>query len=130
MSDKTGASVRRLAAVAAGALVLVACGAQQTSTQQAKEVPGVTNDSISLGATYPLSGSATPYAAVAAGSNAYFQYVNEKGGVDGRKIKYTVLDDQYLPANTPAKTRELVEVDKIFASFGNLGTAPNAAVRP
>jgi branched-chain amino acid transport system substrate-binding protein len=130
MSDRSGMGLRRLAAVAAGALALVACGAQQTSTQQAKTVPGVTNDTISLGATYPLSGSATPYAAIAVGSNAYFQYVNDHGGVNGRKIKYTVLDDQYLPANTPAKTRELVEVDKIFAAFGTLGTAPNASVRP
>jgi branched-chain amino acid transport system substrate-binding protein len=120
----------RLAVAAATALTLAACGAQQSSVQQAKAQPGVTKDTITIGATYPLSGSATAYAALAVGANAYFQHVNDEGGVHGRKIKYVVLDDQYLPANTPAKARELIQVQKVFATFGNLGSPTNAAVRP
>lgn len=130
MSKRRAALLGRLGAAGAAVVLLAACGAQQSSVQQAKTVPGVTNDTISIGATYPLSGSATAYAPLAVGANAYFQYVNEHGGVNGRKIKYTVLDDQYLPANTPAKARELVEEDKVFATFGNLGSPTNAAVRP
>jgi ABC-type branched-subunit amino acid transport system substrate-binding protein len=61
--------------------------------------------------------------------NAYFQYVNDKGGVNGRKIEYIVVDDVYNAANTPAKARELVEQDKVFAIVGALGTGPNLATR-
>jgi branched-chain amino acid transport system substrate-binding protein len=121
---------RLLGTVATLALVAVACGAQQSSSQQAKTDPGVTKDTITLGATYPISGSASAYYAVAKGANAYFEYVNnEKGGVNGRKIKYLVVDDVYTPANTPAKARELVQEDKVFLTFGSLGTSPNLAVR-
>jgi branched-chain amino acid transport system substrate-binding protein len=125
------AGFSRLAgAVAALALVAVACGAQQSSTQQAKTDPGVTKDTITLGGTYPVSGSASAYYSVAKGANAYFQYVNnEKGGVNGRKIKYLVVDDAYTPSNTPAKARELVQEDKVFLTYGDLGTSTNLAVR-
>jgi branched-chain amino acid transport system substrate-binding protein len=129
MSISTSRGLKRLALLAAVALGTLACGAQQTSQQQAQTDPGVTKDSILLGGTYPLSGSATAYAAVAVGANAYFQYIDSKGGVNGRKVTYKVVDDGYLPANTPAKAKELVEQDQVFATFGSLGTAPNAAVK-
>jgi branched-chain amino acid transport system substrate-binding protein len=115
--------------LAALALVAGACGAQQSSSQQAKTDPGVTKDTITLGGTYPVSGSASAYYSVAKGANAYFQYVNEKGGVNGRKIKYLVVDDAYTPSNTSAKARELVQEDKVFLTYGDLGTSTNLAVR-
>lgn len=117
------------AALVALALAATACGAQQASQQQAATDVGVTNDSITIGATAPLSGSAAAYATLYKGANAYFQYVNSKGGVNGRKINYQVLDDQYLPANTPAKARQLVEENKVFLTFYDLGTPTNLAVR-
>jgi branched-chain amino acid transport system substrate-binding protein len=122
---------KRLAAVLATlALSAVACGAQQSSSEATKTDPGVTKDTITLGATYPISGTASFYYSVAKGANAYFEYINnEKGGVNGRKIKYVVVDDAYTPANTPAKARELVQQDKVFLTYGNLGTPTNLAVR-
>ena len=123
-------SHRVRAALVAIALAAVACGAQQSSQQQAKTDPGVTKDTIKIGATYPVSGTASAYYSVAKGANAYFQYLNnEKGGVNGRKIEYVVLDDVYSPANTPAKARELVQQQKVFLTYGNLGTPTNLAVR-
>jgi branched-chain amino acid transport system substrate-binding protein len=92
--------------------------------------PGVTSDSILLGATVPLSGDEVAYAAVARGANAYFQYVNDHGGVRGRKIRYLYLDDAYNPSETVRKTRELVEDDKVFAIFNSVGTEHALAVRP
>ena len=92
--------------------------------------PGVTSDTILLGATVPLSGDEVAYAAVARGANAYFQYVNDHGGVRGRKIHYLYVDDAYDPAETVRKTRELVENDKVFAIFGSVGTEHALAVRP
>ena len=92
--------------------------------------PGVTSDTILLGATVPLSGDEVAYAAVARGANAYFQYVNDRGGVRGRKIRYLYVDDAYDPSETVRKTRELVESDKVFAIFGSVGTEHALAVRP
>src|ERR1700676_2480721 len=105
----------RKATVALAAITTLACGAQQTSNTPVATDVGVTKDTITIGATFPLSGTASAYAAVSKGMNAYFQYINDKGGVNGRKITFTVVDDVYNAANTPAKARELVDQDKIFA---------------
>jgi ABC-type branched-subunit amino acid transport system substrate-binding protein len=92
--------------------------------------PGVTSDTILLGATVPLSGDEVAYASVARGANAYFQYVNDHGGVRGRDIRYLYVDDAYDPSETVRKTRELVENDHVFAIFGSVGTEHALAVRP
>jgi branched-chain amino acid transport system substrate-binding protein len=92
--------------------------------------PGLTSDTILLGATVPLSGDEVAYAAVARGANAYFQYVNDRGGVRGRKIRYLFVDDAYDPSETVRQTRELVESDRVFAIFGSVGTEQALAVRP
>jgi branched-chain amino acid transport system substrate-binding protein len=91
--------------------------------------PGVTSTSILLGGTSPLSGPASAYASVARGADAYFRYVNAKGGVAGRKIVYKYLDDAYNPAQTVQATRQLVEQDGVFAIFNALGTEHNLAIR-
>jgi branched-chain amino acid transport system substrate-binding protein len=119
----------RFAAVAAALVALTACGGQQSAGPTVSE-PGITKDEIKIGATYPLSGSASFYYSVAKGALAYFAYVNaEKGGVQGRKINYVIKDDGYDASKTPDKARELVQDEKIFAAFGTLGTPNNKAVR-
>src|SRR5262245_29393121 len=122
-------SLRVLAGMAAVTLAVVACGAQQSSTEQAKTDVGVTKDTITIGGTFPASGSASFYYSVYKGAKAYFDYINDKGGVNGRKINYIVADDAYNPANTPAKARELVQENKVFLTYGDLGTPTNLAVR-
>jgi branched-chain amino acid transport system substrate-binding protein len=91
---------------------------------------GVSPTEIVIGGTDPFSGPASAYAAIGKGSAAYFQYVNDHGGVNGRKITYKNLDDGYNPQQTVQLTRQLVEDDKVFAIFGSLGTGPNTAIRP
>jgi branched-chain amino acid transport system substrate-binding protein len=91
--------------------------------------PGVTPTSILLGGTVPLSGEAAAFGSVAPGAKAYFDYVNAKGGVFGRKITYKYYDDAYNPAQTVQLTRQLVQQDKVFAIFGSVGTANNLAIR-
>jgi branched-chain amino acid transport system substrate-binding protein len=110
------------AALAAHALV-GAAGAQPTRE------PGVTNTSVLLGGTVPLTGEAAAFGSVGAGAKAYFDYVNAKGGVHGRKISYRYYDDAYNPAQTVQLTRKLVEDDGVFAVFNTLGTDNNLAVR-
>jgi branched-chain amino acid transport system substrate-binding protein len=91
--------------------------------------PGVTPTTVLLGGTVPLSGPATLFGSVALGADAYFKYVNGRGGVNGRKILYKILDDQYNPALTVQETRQLVQQDEVLAIFNSLGTDNSLAVR-
>ena len=91
--------------------------------------PGIGAKTILLGGTSPLSGPASAYASVARGADAYFKYVNARGGVNGRTITYKYVDDAYNPAQTVPATRQLVEQDKVFAIFNSLGTEHNVATR-
>lgn len=92
--------------------------------------PGVSSDEIVIGGTAPLSGPESAYAVVAQGAKAYFDYINSKGGVFGRKVKYLYLDDAYDPAQTVQQTRVLVEQEKVFAIFNVVGTEHTLATRP
>jgi branched-chain amino acid transport system substrate-binding protein len=91
--------------------------------------PGLSSNEIVIGGTVPLSGIAASYASVGRGAEAYFKYVNASGGVNGRKITYKFVDDQYNPAQTVQATRELVQQDKVFAIFNTVGTEHNVAIR-
>jgi branched-chain amino acid transport system substrate-binding protein len=91
---------------------------------------GVTDTEVLLGGTHPYSGPASAYGAVGKGALAYFSYVNDHGGVNGRKITYKDLDDSYSPPQAVQDVRQLVEQDKVFAIFCTLGTAVNMAIRP
>ena len=90
--------------------------------------PGVTKDSIKIGGIYPFSGPASAYGDIATGAKAYFDMVNDKGGVDGRKIEFTTVDDGYEPPKAVQASRKLVEQDKVFALFNTLGTPSNLAI--
>lgn len=90
---------------------------------------GVTADQIQLGGTIALSGPAAAYGTIARSADAYFRYVNDNGGVLGRKIVYTYLDDAYNPAQTVPLTKQQVEQDNVFLMFGGLGTQAQTSVR-
>src|SRR6059058_3910706 len=91
--------------------------------------PGVTATEIHLGSSVPLSGEASIAGNVARGANAYFKYVNDKGGVFGRKITFTYLDDAYDPGRAVNNTIRLIQQEQVFAVFSSLGTSNNLAVR-
>jgi branched-chain amino acid transport system substrate-binding protein len=92
--------------------------------------PGVSDTEIVLGGTHPYSGPASAYGNIGKGIAAYFNYVNDKGGVNGRKIKYIDKDDGYSPPQAVQLVHQMVEQDKVFAIFDTLGTAVNTAIRP
>jgi branched-chain amino acid transport system substrate-binding protein len=118
----------RLAAVAAVLVTLAACGASSGTTPQTDV--GVTSNSILLGTTNALSGPAAAYGTIANAELAYFTYINNtKGGVNGRKIDFKILDDGYNPAQTVPLTKQLVEQDQVFAMFSGLGTQTQTSVR-
>jgi ABC-type branched-subunit amino acid transport system substrate-binding protein len=91
--------------------------------------PGVTDSEIKLGQTMPYSGSASGYGIMGRVEAAYYEMINAKGGVNGRKIRFISLDDGYSPAKTVEQTRKLVEQEEVFAIIGSLGTPTNSAVQ-
>jgi branched-chain amino acid transport system substrate-binding protein len=105
-----------------------------TALAGSQAAPGVTAHHFVIGATFPLSGPAAYYAPIATGMKVYFTYINtrkgadKKRGVSGRQIVWKYYDDGYNPANTAQQTRKLVDEDKVFATFGALGTEPQQAV--
>jgi len=84
---------------------------------------------IRLGNTAPYSGPASAYGTIARAEAAYFQMLNDQGGINGRKIEFLTLDDGYSPAKTVEQTRKLVEQDDVLAMFSSVGTAPNISVQ-
>jgi ABC-type branched-subunit amino acid transport system substrate-binding protein len=125
--------VRPLAIAAAavvGAMIAAGCGGGSSSSSggPTASAPGITATQILIGSHQPLTGPAAPgYSEIAPAANAYFQYVNAHGGVYGRKIKYTYLDDGYDPAKTVSDVHQLVLQDSVYAIFNGLGTPTHLA---
>jgi ABC-type branched-subunit amino acid transport system substrate-binding protein len=121
-----------LAAGAALALAASGCGTGSNSGGgggTAENTPGVTADTVTIGSHQPLTGPAAPgYSEIAPAANALFRYINDNGGINGRKIKYIYKDDTYDPTRTVNVVKELVLQDKVFAIFNGLGTPTHAAV--
>jgi ABC-type branched-subunit amino acid transport system substrate-binding protein len=92
--------------------------------------PGVNSSTVVVGSTGPLSGPEVGYAGVLLGAQAYFKYVNDHGGVKGRKIDYRIVDDGYDPSRTVQATRKLVQQDDVYAMINMVGTEQNLSVRP
>jgi branched-chain amino acid transport system substrate-binding protein len=91
--------------------------------------PGVTDKEIKLGTTSPYSGPASAYGVYGHAQAAYFQMINEQGGINGRKINLISLDNGYNPSKALEQTRKLVEDDNVLFIAGFLGTAPNTSVQ-
>ncbi len=95
---------------------------------QKKYDPGVSDTEIKLGHTNPYSGPLSAYGVIGKAEAAYWQMVNDKGGINGRKVNFITYDDGYSPPKTVEMVRKLVEDDKVFAIFQLLGTPTNTAV--
>lgn len=122
---------RRIAAAACAAALVATLAACSTPAAPAAgvDVPGVTEDTVTIGTHTPLTGpAAAGYAGISAAATAYFDYLNEKGGIHGRSIEYIVKDDGYNPSNTQTVVRELVQEDKVFAIVNGLGTPTHLSV--
>ncbi len=95
---------------------------------QKKYGPGVTDTEIKFGNTMPYSGPASSLGTVGKIMSAYFDMINEKGGVNGRKLKMLSLDDGFAPPKTVEAVKRLVEDDQVAFIYGTMGTAPSSAV--
>ncbi len=92
--------------------------------------PGVTDSTITLGTSYPVSGLFSALGAIADGWRAHLEVLNDTGGVAGRQVEVVELDDEYQPANTARNYQRLVDEEGVFALFSLLGTPNNLGIQP
>ncbi len=113
-------------------IVLVAAGLMLAAAAQAEEKkygPGVTDSEITIGQSAPFSGPASAFGIYSRVEAAYFNAVNEKGGINGRKIKFITLDNGFSPPKALEASRKLVEEDHVLAEVGTVGTPTNSATQ-
>jgi branched-chain amino acid transport system substrate-binding protein len=111
-----------------GTAVALALSASSAHAQK-KYDPGATDTEIKIGQTVPFSGPASAYATIGKAQAAYFNMINEQGGVNGRKINLIQYDDAYSPPKAVEQVRKLVESDEVLLTFQIIGTPSNAAVQ-
>ncbi|MBX3526557.1 MAG: ABC transporter substrate-binding protein [Rhodoblastus sp.] len=115
--------------IAALALAATLAFAAPALAQKKYGPQGANDTEIKIGQTMPYSGPVSIYGIMGRVHSAYFQMVNEKGGINGRKINLISLDDAYSPPKTVEQTRKLVESDGVLFMFGSSGTAGQSAVQ-
>jgi len=111
---------------ASAAAALLAGGVAQA--QKGKYDEGASDTEIKIGHTNPYSGPASAYGVIGKAEEAYWRMVNDKGGINGRKVKFITLDDGYSPPKTVEVVRQLVEQEKVLCLFNTLGTPTNTAI--
>src|SRR5215510_7413136 len=84
---------------------------------------------IRIGNVMPYSGPLSEFGAIGKAEAAYFDMVNEQGGINGRKVRFITRDDNSDPATALELTRGLVEKDDVALMFGSFGTPGNLATR-
>src|SRR5881275_1358575 len=114
--------VRTLIAIA---LALTTLGAISERVRE----QGVTDNEIRIGNLMPYTGSLKVFGAIGKAEAAYFEMINERGGINGRKVRFISYDDKSDPASALSLTRDLVEEDEVALMFGSFGTPGNFAVR-
>ncbi len=118
-------ALKRLLAVAVSAMVIAAPARAQKAYG-----PGVTDTEIKLGQSTPLSGPASAFGAGAGRAVVgFFEMLNQQGGINGRKISFTQLDNAYSAPKAVEQSRKLVDDVGILAEVGTIGTVPNVAIQ-
>jgi len=95
---------------------------------QKKYDDGATDKEIKIGHTNPYSGPASTYGVIGKAEEAYWKSVNDRGGINGRMVRFITLDDGYSPPKTVEMIRQLVEQEKVLCTYNTLGTPTNTAI--
>jgi len=120
--------MKRSALVVVSAILLGVCPFGASAAEK-KYGPGVTDTDIKIGQTVPYSGPASAFSSYGRVMAGYFQMLNEKGGINGRKVNLLSLDNAFSPPKALEQTRKLVEDDEVLADVGTVGTVPNIAIQ-
>jgi branched-chain amino acid transport system substrate-binding protein len=118
--------IRMLSAVALFALAFAA----ERAVAQKKYDPGATDSEIKIGNIMPYSGAFSEYGAIGRAEAAYFHMINDKGGVNGRKINFISVDSGSDSSKYVALAHQLVEEDQVLLTVGIFGDTSNMAIRP
>jgi ABC-type branched-subunit amino acid transport system substrate-binding protein len=110
------------------AALVVAATSLGAITQRAHE-QGVTDTEIRIGNLMPYTGPLQAFGSIGKAEAAYFAMINERGGINGRKLRFISYDDNSDPTTALDLTRGLVERDNVLLMFGSFGTPGNLAVR-
>jgi branched-chain amino acid transport system substrate-binding protein len=103
--------------------LLMLCSLVTLATAQA---PGVSDSQIKIGSCSALDGPARQLGLqTVLGATAYFDYINDHGGVYGRKLSLSSFDDGYDPERTGTCFASLKR-ENVFAGGFFVGT-PTAA---
>src|SRR5437868_7384937 len=108
--------------------ILLALTSLSAISEQVRE-QGVTDTEIRIGNVMPYSGSLEVFGAIGKAEAAYFEMINERGGINGRKVRFISYDDKSDPAAALDLARDLIEKDNVLLMFGSFGTPGNFAVR-
>jgi branched-chain amino acid transport system substrate-binding protein len=95
---------------------------------RAAETPGVTSSEIRIGSMAAYSGPASAYSAIGRAHTATFKWLNDQGGVGGRKVNFISYDDAYSPPKAVEQVRRLIEQDVVACLSNTLGTPSNSAI--
>jgi len=106
-------------------LALTSLGAMSERVRE----EGVTDNEIRIGNLMPYSGNLEVFGAIGKAEAAYFEMINERGGINGRKVRFISYDDKSNPATALELTHRLIEEDDVLLMFGSFGTPGNFAVR-
>jgi branched-chain amino acid transport system substrate-binding protein len=109
------------------ALVVASASLGAMSQQRAEEPASVSE--IRIGNVMPYSGPLSEFGAIGKAEAAYFDMINARGGINGRKVRFITRDDNSDPATALELTRGLVEKDNVLLMFGSFGTPGNLATR-
>jgi branched-chain amino acid transport system substrate-binding protein len=116
--------------IAAMSAAVVAFAVTSTSAlAQKKYDTGASDTEIKIGNIIPYSGPASAYGVIGKTEDAYFKMINDKGGINGRKINFVSYDDAYSPPKAVEQVRKLVESDEVLLVFNPLGTPSNTAIQ-
>jgi ABC-type branched-subunit amino acid transport system substrate-binding protein len=108
--------------------IVFALGSLSAISERVRE-QGVSDTEIRIGNLMPYSGNLEVFGAIGKAEAAYFEMINERGGISGRKLRFISYDDKSNPVAALDLTRHLIEEDNVLLMFGSFGTPGNFAVR-
>jgi len=115
--------------ISIAALYLILLAALPASAQKRYD-PGASDTEISIGNLMPYTGPFSEYGATGRAEAAYFRMINDRGGINGRKISFVSVDNGSDFAQSTELARKLVEQDHVLLIAGSWGSLPNKLIRP
>jgi branched-chain amino acid transport system substrate-binding protein len=109
------------------ALMVALSSLSAMSPQREEQAAG--DSEIRIGNLMPYSGPLAEFGAIGKAEAAYFDMINDRGGINGRKVRFITRDDNSDPTTALELTRGLVEKDNVLLMFGSFGTPGNLATR-